>query len=383
MNKFREGTTTMQHVSKFRKLLSMIMLLALVCAGSLSATAESAFAPVAAQDLKVGMVLIGSQDDGFSGAHYNGLEGMKEALGLEDSQVLYKFNVPENAECDSALRELVDAGCQIIFGNSWGFMNYMEEMAEEYPNVIFSHCSGYKNNGVNFNNYFGRIYQARYLSGIAAGLKTVSNKIGYVAAWADNAEVNGGINAFALGVQSVNPDAVVYVKYISSWFDPTLEKQTAVALLALDCDVIAQHVDTDMPQVAAEEAGKFGVGYNTDMTPSAPKAHLTAPIWHWSSVYIAQVQDVVNGTWVPENYFLGLKEGMVDLSPLSDNVAEGTAEKIEEAKARILSGEWDVFTGPLYNNAGELVLAEGETLSDSDITGGLMTTLLIKGVEVK
>jgi basic membrane protein A len=383
MNKFREGTTTMQHVSKFRKLLSMMMLLALVCAGSLSATAESAFAPVAAQDLKVGMVLIGSQDDGFSGAHYNGLEGMKEALGLKDSQVLYKFNVPENAECDSALRELVDAGCQIIFGNSWGFMNYMEEMAEEYPNVIFSHCSGYKNNDVNFNNYFGRIYQARYLSGIAAGLKTVSNKIGYVAAWADNAEVNGGINAFALGVQSVNPDAVVYVKYISSWFDPTLEKQTAVALLALDCDVIAQHVDTDMPQVAAEEAGKFGVGYNTDMTPSAPKAHLTAPIWHWSSVYIAQVQDVVNGTWVPENYFLGLKEGMVDLSPLSDNVAEGTAEKIEEAKARILSGEWDVFTGPLYNNAGELVLAEGETLSDSDITGGLMTTLLIKGVEVK
>ncbi|MGI6726298.1 MAG: BMP family ABC transporter substrate-binding protein [Christensenellales bacterium] len=383
MNKFREGTTTMQHVSKFRKLLSMMMLLALVCAGSLSATAESVFAPVAAQDLKVGMVLIGSQDDGFSGAHYNGLEGMKEALGLKDSQVLYKFNVPENAECDSALRELVDAGCQIIFGNSWGFMNYMEEMAEEYPNVIFSHCSGYKNNDVNFNNYFGRIYQARYLSGIAAGLKTVSNKIGYVAAWADNAEVNGGINAFALGVQSVNPDAVVYVKYISSWFDPTLEKQTAVALLALDCDVIAQHVDTDMPQVAAEEAGKFGVGYNTDMTPSAPKAHLTAPIWHWSSVYIAQVQDVVNGTWVPENYFLGLKEGMVDLSPLSDNVAEGTAEKIEEAKARILSGEWDVFTGPLYNNAGELVLAEGETLSDSDITGGLMTTLLIKGVEVK
>ncbi len=383
MNKFREGTTTMQHVSKFRKLLSMMMLLALVCAGSLSAMAESAFAPVAKQDLKVGMVLIGSQDDGFSGAHYNGLEGMKEALGLEDSQVLYKFNVPENAECDAALRELVDAGCLIIFGNSWGFMNYMEEMAEEYPNVIFSHCSGYKNNGVNFNNYFGRIYQARYLAGIAAGLKTVSNKIGYVAAWADNAEVNGGINAFALGVQSVNPDAVVYVKYISSWFDPTLEKQTAVALLALDCDVIAQHVDTDMPQVAAEEAGKFGVGYNTDMTPAAPKAHLTAPIWHWSSVYIAQVQDVLDGAWVPQNYFLGLREGMVDLSPLSDNVAEGTAEKIEEAKARILSGEWDVFTGPLYNNAGELVLAEGETLTDSDITGGLMTTLLIKGVEVK
>ena len=365
------------------KLLSLTLMAALLAFGLISASAESAFPPVDVTELKGGMVLIGSQDDGFSGAHYKGLEGMKEALGLKDEQVLYKFNVPENAECDAALRELVDAGCQIIFGNSWGFMNFMEEIADEYPDVIFSHCSGYKNNGVNFNNYFGRIYQARYLSGIAAGLKTATNKIGYVAAWADNAEVNGGINAFALGVQSVNPDAVVYVKYISSWFDPTLEKQTAVALLALDCDVIAQHVDTAMPQVAAEEAGKFGCGYNTDMTPAAPKAHLTAPIWHWSSVYIAQVEDVINGTWVPENYFLGLKEGMVDLSPLSANVAEGTAEKIEEAKARILSGEWDVFTGPIYNNAGELVVKEGEKLADSDITGGLMTTLLIKGVEVK
>ncbi len=372
--------------SRCFRFIALSLLLALLAGGlapAASAEVTSAFKPVPVEELKVGMVLIGSQDDGFSGAHYNGLEGMKTALGLKDEQVLYKFNVPETAECDSALRELVDAGCQIIFGNSWGFMNFMEEIAEEYPEVIFSHCSGYKNNGVNFNNYFGRIYQARYLAGIAAGMKTQTNKIGYVAAWADNAEVNGGINAFALGVQSVNPDAVVYVKYISSWFDPTLEKQTAVALLALDCDVIAQHVDTSMPQVAAQEAGKFGCGYNTDMTPAAPDAHLTAPIWHWASVYTAQVQDVVDGTWVPENYFLGLKEGMVDISPLSKNVAPGTAEKIEEARARILSGEWDVFTGPISSNAGELVVKEGEALADADITGGLMTNLLIKGVEVK
>jgi len=119
------------------------------------------------------------------------------------------------------------------------------------------------------------------------------------------------------------------------------------------------------------------------MTPAAPKAHLTAPIWHWSSVYIAQVQDVVDGKWLPNNYFLGLKEVMVDLSPLSDNVAEGTAEKIEAAKEQILSGDWDVFTGPIYNNAGDLVVEDGVALADADITGGLMTTLLIKGVEVK
>lgn len=364
----------------FKKMLAFLLCSLLIVA---SLPAFAAFGPVAKDDLKVGAIFIGPKDDGFTGAHYNGIEGMKEALGLKDSQILYKFNVQENSECENALRELVDAGCQIIFGNSWGYMDYMEEMAEEYPEVIFSHCSGYKNNGVNFNNYFGRIYQARYLAGIAAGLKTKTNKVGFVAAWPDNAEVNGGMNAFALGMQSVNPDAVLYVKYINSWGDPTLEKQTAEALLALDCDVIAQHCDSNMPQVAAQEAGKFGCGYNTDMTPSAPDAHLTAPIWHWSSVYTAEVKDLMEGKWEPHNYFLGLKENMVDISPLSKNVQDGTAEKIEEARAKIVSGEWDVFTGPIYNNAGELVVKEGEKLADGDITGGVMMKLLVKGVEVK
>lgn len=367
------------------RILILAMFLTLLSASLIPAYAESAFPPVSKEDLKVGLVLIGSRDDGFSGAHYRGMEEMKQQLGLNDDQVLYKFEVNDSdpAATESAMRELVDVGCQIVFGNSWGYMNSMEDLAEEYPEVIFSHCSGYKNNGANFNNYFGRIYQGRYLSGIAAGLKTTTNKIGYVAAWADNAEVNGGINAFALGVQSVKPEAEVYVKFISSWYDPTLEKQAAVALLALDCDVIAQHVDTAMPQIAAEEAGKFGVGYNADMTVNAPKAHLTAPIWNWGSIYIDQVQKVIDGTWTAENYFWGIKEGLVDISPLSANVAEGTAEKIEEARTKMLSGEWDVFTGPIYSNTDELVVKEGEVLSDADITSGLMTNLLVKGVSVK
>ena len=360
-------------------LVSLLLVLAAV-----PALGEPAAMPaVSKEEIKVGAVFIGSADDGFTGAHYNGLEGMKKELGLRDEQVLYKFEIQENSECETALRELVDAGCHIIFGNSYGFMDYMYELAGEYPEVIFSHCSGYKNNGVNMNNYFGRIYQARYLAGIAAGLKTKSNLIGYVAAWPDVAEVNGGLNAFALGIQSVNPDAVVYVKYINTWYEPTLEKQAAVALLALGCDVIGQHCDTAMPQVAAEEAGMFGCGYNTDMTPNAPKAHLTAPIWHWSSVYITQVKDAIEGNWKPVNYFLGLQENLVDISPLSDNVAPGTAEKIEEARARILSGEWDVFTGPLFNSAGEQVLADNQRMTDGEITGDLMKGLLLKGIEVK
>lgn len=366
-----------------KKLLALLMALLSLLSFAVAQEEAKALPAVSKEAVKVGVVLIGPKDDGFSGAHYNGIEGMKTALGLSDEQILYKFSVPENAECEQALRELVDAGCNIIFGNSWGYMGYIEEMAEEFPQVAFSHCSGYKNNAVNFNNYFGRIYQARYLAGIAAGLKTKENKLGYVAAWPDNAEVNGGINAFALGAQSVNKDALVYVKYINSWSDPTKEKQTAEALLDLGCDVIAQHVDSVMPQVAAQQAGRFGCGYNKDMTDVAPDAHLTAPIWHWSSVYSAQVKDLIEGKWKPINYFLGLKEGLVDISPLSKNVAEGSEEKINAARKLMESGEWDVFTGPIYNNAGEVVVKEGEKLSDADITGGIMTTLLVKGVEVK
>lgn len=362
-----------------KKILALVLALLLVVI-SLPAMA---FEAIPQDKIIVGAVFIGAADDGFTGAHYNGMEGMRNALGLSEEQVLYKYNVPENAECEVALRELVDAGCNIIFGNSWGFMNFMDEMAEEFPDVIFSHCSGFMNNGKNFNNYFGRIYQARYLSGIAAGKKTESNLIGYVAAFPDNAEVNGGINAFALGVQSVNPEAVVYVKYINSWGDPTLEKQTAEALLSLNCDVIAQHCDSVMPQVAAEEAGKFGCGYNRDMTEAAPKAHLTAPIWNWDVFYTMEVEDVIDGSWECVNYFPGMAEGFIDISPLSENVADGTAEAIEAARTKIVSGEWDVFTGEIVNNTGEVVVAAGEKLSDADITGGVMTTLLVKGVEVK
>lgn len=368
-----------------KKLLALVLALMLIVS-AVSVFAEGELKPMPAvekEKLKVGLILIGPKDDGFSGAHYLAMERMKKELGLTDEQVLYKFNVAETAECEQALVELIEAGCNIIYGNSWGYMNYMEEKAEEHPEVIFSHCSGYKSNGKNFNNYFGRIYQARYLAGIAAGLKTKENKLGYVGAFPENAEVAGGINAFALGAQSVNPDVKVYVKYIMSWGDPSLEKQAAQALLDLGCDVIAQHVDSTMAQVAAQEAGKFGCGYNRDMTEAAPDAHLTAPIWNWDAVYTSDIQKLIKGEWTAENHFLSLKEGLVDISPLSKNVAEGTAEKIEEARKKMIDGSFSVFEGPLYNNAGELVLKEGEKLEDKDIVSGLMTNLLVKGVEVK
>lgn len=377
-----------------KKILALVLCLMLALGAVSFATAE--FAPVAKDDVKVGFIFIGDvSDKGYTYAHYQGLLEMQEALGLRDDQIIYKTNIAEDAACDTAIQELVEAGCQIIFGNSYGYMSFMAEMAEEYPEVIFSHCSGYMSNDVNFNNYFGAIYQARYLSGIAAGLKTQTNKIGFVAAM-QTPEVIGGFDAFALGVQSVNPDAVVYVKYTNTWYDATLERQTADALLDMGCDVIAQHCDTANPQIAAQERGVWGCGYNADMSVDAPKGHLTAPVWNWGAVYTKEVQAVIDGAWTPENIFLDMTDGLVGLSSLSENCAEGTAEAIAAAQEKILSGEFDVFNQELWDNQGNQITdangcfvkdiegtsaKAGEPITRAFVAGEL--TFVLKGIEIQ
>ena len=335
------------------------------------------FPAIAKEDIKVGVIHIGNPADGsgYTFAHDQGIVGMQEALGLEDSQIIRKNNVNDSdpTATETAILECIEEGANVIFGTSWGYMDTMEALAEEYPEVIFSHGTGYKSNGTNFNNYFGRIYQARYISGIAAGLKTESNLIGYVAAMGqENSEVTGGIDAFAMGVYSVNPDAQVYVKVTNSWFSPEEETNAAKALLAEGCDVIAQHCDTPNPQLEAEKAGAFGIGYNSDMSKDAPKATLTSAVWDWSAYYTWAVEQVIEGTWTGENYFGGMQEGLVDIAPLNESlVAEGTQEAIETARQSILDGSFGVFDGVIETNDGQTVGEEGKTLDDGTITGGI------------
>ncbi len=325
-----------------------------------SSAPESASAPANAitkDNIKVGVIHISdpAEGSGYTFTHDQGIVGMQKNLGLRDDQIIRKINVNDSdaTAIETAMLECIEEGCNIIFATSWGYMDTCEALAEEYPDVIFSHATGYKSNGKNFNNYFGRIYQARYLAGIAAGLKTQSNKIGYVAAWGtENGEVTSGCDAFAMGAYSVNPDCEVYVKTTNSWFDPEGEKQAAEALIALGADVISQHCDTPNPQLAAEEKGVWGVGYNSDMSKDAPKAVLTSAIWNWDTYYTWAVKNVIDGTWTGENYYGGLPEGFVDITALSDLCADGTAEKIEEARQKILSGDWDVFDGEVEGNDG-------------------------------
>ncbi|HAQ41393.1 MAG TPA: BMP family ABC transporter substrate-binding protein [Clostridiales bacterium] len=349
--------------------------------------AKGVFPAIVKEDIKVAVIHIGNPADGsgYTFAHDQGIVGMQKALNLDDSQIIRKNNVNDTdpTATETAILEAIEDGANVIFGTSWGYMDTIEALAEEYPDVIFSHGTGYKSNGKNFNNYFGRIYQARYLTGIAAGLKTESDKIGYVAAMGqDNSEVTGGIDAFAMGVYSVNPEAKVFVKVTNSWYSPEEETNAAKALLAEGCDVIAQHCDTPNPQLEAEKAGAFGIGYNSDMSKDAPKATITSAVWDWSAYYTWAVENVINGTWTGENYFGGMADGLVGIAPLNESVAaKGTAEAIAEAEKSMIDGSFNVFDGVIETNDGKTVGEEGKTLDDATITGGI--NWYFKTVEVK
>ncbi len=342
-------------------------------ASASTGTSESASATggIPKDEIKVGVIHLSdpAEGSGYTYTHDQGIIGMQQNLGLRDDQIVRKISVDDTdaAAVETAITECVEEGCNIIFATSWGYMDTCEALAEEFPDVIFSHGTGYKSNGTNFNNYFGRIYQARYLSGIIAGMKTETNKIGYVAAMGqENGEVTSGCNAFAMGVASVNPDAQVYVSVTNSWFDPEGEKQAAERLIAEGCDVIGQHCDTPNPQTAAEEHGVWGVGYNSDMTKDAPGATLTSVMWDWSVYYTKAVQNVIDGTWVAgekvDNYFGDMADGLVTLGEFnSDLVTDEMIAKVEEVKAQIVSGEWDVFDGKteIMDNEGNAHTLEG------------------------
>ena len=336
-------------------------------------TAQKGEGGISKDQIKVGVLYLSDPDEGsgYSYTHDLGVKGMQKNLLLSDDQIERKI-VDDTDEdgTKKAIEECVSDGCNIIFTTSWGYMQVTADMAEKYPDVYFSHGTGYMSNGKNFNNYFGRIYQARYLSGIVARMNTKNNKIGYVAAQdSSNAEVTGGIDAFAIGVESVNPKAKIYVDVTNSWYDEKKEKKASERLLSMGCDVMTQHCDTSYPQTLAQEKGVYGIGYNSDMSKETPKSCLTSVIWNWSAYYTAAVKSVIDGTWDGSNYYGGMAEGLVEITDLASFAADGTQQKVDEATAEILSGQNNVFDGVLETNTGKKIGQKGKTLDDATITG--------------
>ncbi len=347
-----------------KKALILLTMAAALFATSCGKKADGgkAAAQLTKDTIKVGFVYIGTHnDEGYTQAHDQGRLAI-EAMGIKTA---YVENVPENADAEKAIRDLIDQGCNVVYTTSFGFMDWTLKVAEEFPNVYFGHCSGYKR-AANVSTFFGKAYQARYLAGIVAGLRTKAGKIGYVAAM-PIPEVIRGINAFTIGVRSVNPKATVEVIWTNTWFDPAVEKQAALELLNKGCDVMAQHQDTTATQIAAQEKGAWAIGYNTPTPTAAPAAYLTAPLFHWATFYTDDVKQILAGTWTSRAYWTGLDTGMISLDALTANVAPGTAEAVEAAKAKIVSGELNPFAGPIADQAGTVKVAAGSAMTDEEV----------------
>ncbi len=357
----------------FKKLLLLLMAVLLIsalavgCGGNGEAESTEAEAPQEqTEPTKVGFIYVGPIGDaGYTYAHDLGAEYMKKELG--DSVELIKVeSVPENpADAERVLNQLVSQGCKVIFATSFGYMDSVIKVAAQYPDVTFLHCSGYKT-AENVGTYFGQIEQPRYLSGIAAGKMTKTNTIGYVAAF-PIPECIRGINSFTMGALSVNPDVKVKVVWTNTWYDPAKEKDAAKSLLEDGADVIAQHQDTPGPMQAAEEAGAYGVSYNSDMSQFAPNAVLTGPVWNWGPYYVRTVKAVQEGTWQTEEYWGPMSDGIVDLAPYAEFLPDDVKQLIDSKKADIISGSLNIFTGPIKDQTGTVRVPEGTTMTDEEI----------------
>lgn len=311
--------------------------------------------------LKVGFVYVSPVgDEGWSYAHDQGRKAIDAMPGVETT---FMESVPEGPDSERAFLNMARKGYDVIVGTSFGYMDSMEKVAGQFPNTTFMHCSGYKSHE-NMTAYFGRMYQARYLTGMVAGAISKKNEIGYVAAF-PIPEVVRGINAFTLGVRAVNPDAKVRVVWTRTWYSPDDEKKAAESLLDVGVDVIAQHQDSAGPQEAAEARGVYSVGYNTDMSAVAPKAHLTSAIWNWVDFYKNFITRMQAGEWKNGNFWYGIDSGLVGIAPYGSMVPQDVRDRVDAAKQNIIDGKLVVFAGPVSDQEGTVRIAAGQLPEDS------------------
>jgi basic membrane protein A len=339
---------------------SILALMALAMLFSLA----SPLAAQAKKPLKIAFVYIGPPGDmGWTYEQDRGRLAVEKYFG-DKIETKYIENVPEGPDAERVIRQYAQAGYDMIFTTSFGYMDPTLAVAKEFPKVIFEHCSGYKT-ADNMATYFGKIEEARYLTGIIAGRATKSNVIGFVAAF-PIPEVIRGIDGFTLGVRSVNPKAQVKIVWTNTWYDPVKEREAAVALLDSGADVIAQHQDTTEPQKAAQERGKVSVGYDSDMGKFVGDSVLASAVWEWSTYLKADIQSVLDGKWKTHQYWGGLKDGVVKLSSLSPKVPDSVKKEVEAAQKKILGG-WSVFTGPIKGQDGKILYKAGEVVPDDKV----------------
>ncbi len=317
-------------------------------------------------EIKVGVIYSGGPDtdNAYVNSHIHGISSMQDSLGMSDSQIIRKYDIPvsDSSAVRTALTECAEAGCKIVFCTEKEYASAARQIADKFPDVIFSTALGGVNNGVNLNSYSGLLYQAQYVDGVCAGYRTESNRIGFVGA-VTSEDYMAGLNAFARGVEYINPDAVVYVREIESKYDYGAEYAAAQSLIDLGCDVIAQNTYSSAPQLAAADAQVWSCGYLMDLTDYAPAAHLVAPVVNWGQYYTKAVKDTVEGEWENQDYIGSLADGFVAVSNVNHNCKRGTSKSMEDAAGQVISGT-DVFEGDIMDNEGNQVCEEGLAIAD-------------------
>ena len=358
--------------------LAVTLALTLAACGKKEEPAPKAVEPAKTEQLKVGFIYVGPVGDaGWTFAHDNGRKHIEQKFG-DKIKTTFVEKVPEGADAERVIRDLVSQGNKLIFATSFGFGDAMEKVAKDHPDVKFEHATGYKTSA-NLRVYEAKFYEDAYLAGVVAGTMTKTNTLGFVGSF-PIPEVLRNINAFTLGAQSVNPKIKTKVVWVNTWFDPPKESEAAQALINQQADVLLQNTDSTAVLQTAEKNGKYAFGWDSDMSAFAPKAHLASAVVNWGPYYEKAVNDVLAGTWKTSDTKWGTKEGANDLIKINSVVPESAKKRVEDAKAGLKAGTFAVFRGPLKDNSGKIVL-EKDVVADDAWKGKI--NFYVEGVEGK
>ena len=332
--------------------------------------------PAAGEPVKAGFVYVSPiTEAGWTKQHDEGRKAVEAALGA-GVKTTFVENVPEGADAERVIRDLARQGNQIIFTPSFGYMEPTLKVAKEFPEVKFESITGYKT-ADNVAAANARYYEGRYLAGIAAGRMTQTGVAGYVAGF-PIPEVLQGINAFTLGMRSVNPKAQVKVVWLNAWFDPPKERDAAMALFNQNVDVIAFHTGSTAVMTAAQERGKLAVAYHSDMRKVAPDAQIVAVTHQWGDYYTRRIRAVADGTWTSGKVWGGVNEGMIRVGDFGSKVPKAVQQEVLARQKDLASGKLRPFSGPIVDNEGREVVPKGQAMTDEQI---LTMNFLVSGVQ--
>ncbi len=343
------------------------------------AAAPAASAPAAkAEPLKIAFAYVGPVGDGgWTFAHDNGRKAIEKEFG---DKVVTSFveKVPESADAERVIRDMASQGNKLIFGTTFGYMDPMMKLAPDFKDVRFEHATGFKT-GENMRTYDSRTYEGAYMAGVIAGKMTKSGTLGVVAS-IPIPEVIRNINSFTMGAQSVNPKVKTKVIWVQEWFNPPKETEAATALINGGADVLFQNTDSSAVLQTAEKMGKRAFGWDSDMTAYGPKAHLGSAVINWGPYYVKATRDALEGKWATGNSWWGVKEGAIDMVSVAADVPDDTKKRIDEIKAGLKAGTYNIWKGPITGQDGKEILAKDAVGDDKFLSG---VNFYVKGVEGK